>query len=50
MSNFARKLERNLLKNQQGNNRIKEEWEKFQIYKIGLGQYEINKKKRKKKK
>lgn len=50
MSSFERKLERNLLKKQQGNNKIKSEWEKFQIYKLGLAQYDIMKKKNKKKK
>lgn len=37
---FRRKIERNIMKNWQKNNKISEEWKRFQIERYGLANYE----------
>ena len=37
---LARKISRNVLKKQQGNNRINQEWQRFMSYKYSEGELE----------
>lgn len=50
MSSILRKIERNIMKKYEKSNQIKNEWEKYQVFKYGLGQHELIKKANKKKK
>lgn len=50
MSNITRKIERNVLKKEQGNNKIKEEWQKYMNYKYSYGELvELHRKNKKRK-
>lgn len=45
MSSIERKISRNILKKQQGNNKIQEEWQKFMMFKYSPRRIKKNKKK-----
>ena len=47
---FRRTVERNTMKNWIKSNKIKEEWNRFQIEKYGLGNYEDMQRKNRRKK
>lgn len=40
MSSITRKISRNVLKKQQGNNKINQEWQKFMAFKYSTGELE----------
>lgn len=40
MSGFVRKISRNILKKQQGNNKINQEWQRFMSFKYSQGELE----------
>lgn len=46
---IVRKISRNVLKKDQGNNKIKEEWKKFMAFKYSPGELTLIRKRNKKK-
>ena len=49
MSGITRKISRNVLKKEQGNNKISQEWQKFMSFKYSQGELEELRKRNKKK-
>ena len=49
MSGIARKISRNVLKKQQGNNKIQQEWQRFMSFKYSQGELEELRKRNKRK-
>ena len=49
MSNITRKISRNVLKKEQGNNKIQQEWQRFMSFKYSQGELEELRRRNKKK-
>lgn len=47
---LARKISRNVLKKEQGNNKIRQEWQRFMAFKYSQGELEELKKRNKRRK
>lgn len=50
MSGIERKISRNVLKKQQGNNRIQQEWQRFMAFKYSEGELQELRKRNKRRK